>query len=98
MKKILTTAIAASLVAAVPALADTVKVGYMTTLSGGAGIIGKQMQNGVNLGSILTTAAIHQGSILTTAAIHQGSILPTAAIHQRSILATAAIHQRHSVR
>ena len=49
MKKILTTAIAASLVAAVPAWADTVKVGYMTTLSGGAGIIGKQMQNAVNL-------------------------------------------------
>ena len=49
MKKILTTAIAASLVAAVPALADSVKVGYMTTLSGGAGIIGKQMQNAVNL-------------------------------------------------
>ncbi len=32
-----------------PAFADTVKVGYMTTLSGSAGIIGKQMQNGVNL-------------------------------------------------
>ena len=49
MKKILTTAIAMSLATAVPALADTVKVGYMTTLSGGAGIIGKQMQNAVNL-------------------------------------------------
>ena len=32
-----------------PAFADTVKVWYMTTLSGSAGIIGKQMQNGVNL-------------------------------------------------
>ena len=29
--------------------ADTVKVGYMTTLSGSGGIIGKQMQNAVNL-------------------------------------------------
>ncbi len=29
--------------------ADTVKVGYMTTLSGGAGIIGKQMKNAVEL-------------------------------------------------
>ena len=33
------------LMGASPAIADTVKVGYMTTLSGGAGIIGKQMQN-----------------------------------------------------
>ena len=49
MRKIITTAIAASLVSAVPAWADTVKVGYMTTLSGSAGIIGKQMQNAVNL-------------------------------------------------
>ncbi len=49
MKRILTTAIAMSLATALPALADTVKVGYMTTLSGGAGIIGKQMQNAVNL-------------------------------------------------
>ncbi len=31
------------------AQADTVKVGYMTTLSGGAGIIGKQMKNAVEL-------------------------------------------------
>ena len=49
MKRILTTAIAMSLATALPALADAVKVGYMTTLSGGAGIIGKQMQNAVNL-------------------------------------------------
>ena len=48
MKKILMT-MAAGMLAAAPALADTVKVGYMTTLSGGAGIIGKQMQNAVNL-------------------------------------------------
>ena len=32
-----------------PAKNDKIKVGYMTTLSGGAGIIGKQMQNAVNL-------------------------------------------------
>ena len=32
------------------AQADTVKVGYMTTLSGSAGIIGKQMQDGVKAG------------------------------------------------
>ena len=32
-----------------PAQNDKIKVGYMTTLSGGAGIIGKQMQNAVNL-------------------------------------------------
>ena len=40
---------AAGMLAATPAIADTVKVGYMTTLSGSAGIIGKQMQNAVNL-------------------------------------------------
>ncbi len=28
---------------------NSIKIGYMTTLSGGAGIIGKQMQNAVNL-------------------------------------------------
>lgn len=48
MKKYLSLALAAAM-AATPALADKVKVGYMTTLSGGAGIIGKQMQNAVNL-------------------------------------------------
>ena len=32
-----------------PAENGKIKVGYMTTLSGGAGIIGKQMQNAVNL-------------------------------------------------
>ena len=29
--------------------AETIKIGYMTTLSGGAGIIGKQMKNAVEL-------------------------------------------------
>ena len=48
MKKYLSLAVAAAMTAT-PALADKVKVGYMTTLSGGAGIIGKQMQNAVNL-------------------------------------------------
>ena len=32
-----------------PAKNNKVKIGYITTLSGGAGIIGKQMQNAVNL-------------------------------------------------
>ena len=49
MRKITIAALAAAALAAGPALADTVKVGYMTTLSGSAGIIGKQMQNAVNL-------------------------------------------------
>ena len=39
----------AAMMMAGAAQADTVKVGYMTTLSGSAGIIGKQMQNAVNL-------------------------------------------------
>ena len=49
MRKTTIAALAAAALAAGPALADTVKVGYMTTLSGSAGIIGKQMQNAVNL-------------------------------------------------
>ena len=49
MRKITIVALAAAALASGPALADTVKVGYMTTLSGSAGIIGKQMQNAVNL-------------------------------------------------
>ena len=49
MKKIILTLIAAMAVSASPALSDTVKVGYMTTLSGGAGIIGTQMKNAVEL-------------------------------------------------
>ena len=49
MKRSLIAAIAAAMTMAGTANADTVKVGYMTTLSGSAGIIGKQMQNAVNL-------------------------------------------------
>ncbi len=49
MKKlILSTAMAGALIAA-PAFADTVKVGFMTTLSGSAGVIGKQQENAVKL-------------------------------------------------
>ena len=49
MKRFSIAAIAAAMAMAGTANADTVKVGYMTTLSGSAGIIGKQMQNAVNL-------------------------------------------------
>ena len=49
MRKMTMAAMVATALAAAPAFADTVKVGYMTTLSGSAGIIGKQMQNAVNL-------------------------------------------------
>lgn len=51
MKNILIAAAAGAsmLITSATAFADTVKVGYMTTLSGSAGIIGKQMQNAVNL-------------------------------------------------
>lgn len=51
MKHILIAAAAGAsmLITSATAFADTVKVGYMTTLSGSAGIIGKQMQNAVNL-------------------------------------------------
>jgi len=49
MKKVLVAAMAAAMMMAGAARADTVKVGYMTTLSGSSGIIGKQMQNAVNL-------------------------------------------------
>ena len=49
MKRFSIAAIAAAMTIAGTANADTVKVGYMTTLSGSAGIIGKQMQNAVNL-------------------------------------------------
>ena len=49
MKQILMAALISAAMVAGTASADTVKVGYMTTLSGGAGIIGKQMQNAVNL-------------------------------------------------
>jgi len=58
MKKSFSSAVAAMAMMVAPALADNVKIGYMTTLSGGAGIIGKQMQNAVNL------ALEHQGGKL----------------------------------
>ena len=49
MKKVITYAAIASALSMAVAHADTVKVGYVTTLSGSAGIIGKQMQNAVEL-------------------------------------------------
>ena len=49
MRKLTLAALAATALMVPPAFADTVKVGYMTTLSGSSGIIGKQMQNAVNL-------------------------------------------------
>jgi branched-chain amino acid transport system substrate-binding protein len=49
MKKAFIIAALSATVAVTQASADTVKVGYMTTLSGGSGIIGKQMQNAVEL-------------------------------------------------
>ena len=49
MKKLMTICAVTAAMTVAPAMAETVKVGYMTTLSGGAGIIGKQMQNGVEL-------------------------------------------------
>jgi branched-chain amino acid transport system substrate-binding protein len=48
--KFITAVIAAGFVASAGmAFAETIKVGYITTLSGGAGIIGKQMKNAVEL-------------------------------------------------
>ena len=49
MKRFFTIAAVATAIAMAPAHAETVKIGYMTTLSGKAGIIGKQMQNAVEL-------------------------------------------------
>ena len=49
MKKVFTIAAVATAITMAPAHAETVKIGYMTTLSGKAGIIGKQMQNAVEL-------------------------------------------------
>ena len=49
MKRFITVCAISAAMTAGTAFAETVKVGYMTTLSGGAGIIGKQMQNAVNL-------------------------------------------------
>ncbi|MDP6346117.1 MAG: ABC transporter substrate-binding protein, partial [Alphaproteobacteria bacterium] len=48
-KRILALA-AAVAVAATPVAAETVKVGFITTLSGPAGIIGKPMKNAFELG------------------------------------------------
>jgi len=49
MKKTLMSLAMTAMLGISVAQAETVKVGYMTTLSGGAGIIGNQMQNAVNL-------------------------------------------------
>ena len=49
MKRLLMAAVITAAMVAGTASADTVKIGYMTTLSGSAGIIGKQMQNAVKL-------------------------------------------------
>ena len=49
MKKFMTICAISAAMSAGTAFAESVKIGYMTTLSGGAGIIGKQMQNAVNL-------------------------------------------------
>ena len=49
MKKLATICAVTAVMASMTAGAETVKVGYMTTLSGGAGIIGKQMKNAVEL-------------------------------------------------
>ena len=58
MKRLLMAATISAAMIVGTASADTVKIGYMTTLSGGAGIIGKQMQNAVKL------AMEHTGSKL----------------------------------
>ena len=47
MKRFVTVCAISAAMTAGTAFAETVKVGYMTTLSGKAGIIGKQMQNAV---------------------------------------------------
>lgn len=49
MKRLLMAATITAAMVAGSASAETVKIGYMTTLSGSAGIIGKQMQNAVKL-------------------------------------------------
>ena len=49
MKTFTMAAAATAMMMAGAVQADTVKVGYITTLSGSGGIIGKQMQNAVNL-------------------------------------------------
>ena len=49
MKRLLMAAAITAAMVAGTASAETVKIGYMTTLSGSAGIIGKEMQNAVKL-------------------------------------------------
>ena len=44
MKKLLIIGAVTAAMTSMTAMAETVKVGYITTLSGGAGIIGKQMK------------------------------------------------------
>lgn len=48
MKKFVSAALAASLISA-PAFADTVKIGFVTTLTTGAAVIGNEMKNAVEL-------------------------------------------------
>lgn len=48
MKRITSLALAATMLAT-PALAETVKIGFVTTLTTGAAVIGKDMENAVNL-------------------------------------------------
>ena len=48
MKRLTALALSASMLA-VPALADTAKIGFVTTLTTGAAVIGKDMENAVNL-------------------------------------------------
>jgi len=49
MKKYIASALLIAALSAASAQAETIKVGYMTTLSGPAGIIGNQMKNAVEL-------------------------------------------------
>lgn len=48
MKRILSMALAATMLTT-PAMAETVKIGFVTTLTTGAAVIGKDMENAVNL-------------------------------------------------
>lgn len=48
MKRILSMALAATILTT-PAMAETVKIGFVTTLTTGAAVIGKDMENAVNL-------------------------------------------------
>ena len=49
MRKTLTAAMAATILGAAPALAEGAKIGFVTTLTTGAAVIGKDMQNAVEL-------------------------------------------------